>query len=139
MNKYSTLALCLSSTLICSGFTLATQGEQKKELLSDIKAETKKCAVQLVTNDGIKKVVGFSSDCQTLKIISDTQAQIFIEGEWFQAKIVESSQSDGGDLDDLYITDAGGKVVAQRMNVAAYDSVIVAMAHSSDLREEPRR
>lgn len=134
MKRYLIFAIGLCSTMLNSGLVLAEQAEAKKELLSDIKAETKKCAVRQVgVTDGASVVSGYRSTCPSLKIKSMSQAEIFIDGEWFQVKIVESVLSDGGDLDDLYVSNFKGQIVAQRLNIPAYDSVIVAMAGTADL------
>jgi hypothetical protein len=111
----------------------------KKELLSDVKHETKKCAVQIVnpTNEnGSNSVLGFKSVCDTLVISSTSEAQILIDGEWLTAKISESKEADGGDLDDLFIVNKNGKILATKTNIPAYDSIIVAMAGDSNFNIE---
>jgi hypothetical protein len=109
--------------------------DNRKELLSDIKLETKKCARQLTSrsNEG-ETVTGYKSVCTTLKILSTSEAQILIDGVWLTALISESSDSDGGDLDDLTIQTSHGKILATRKNIPAYDSVIVAMAGDSTIQ-----
>ena len=136
MKKSALISLTLS-VLAFSNVGLADQPGIKKELLEDIKAETKKCALQVVENrDGNQTVLQYKSDCNSLKIISQSEAQIYIENNWYSAKIVESPESDGGDLDDLFITNSGGQVIAQRTNIAAFDNVIVAMAGTVSLRQK---
>lgn len=119
------MALCFSSFSVFS-----KDLEGKKELLSDLKEETKKCAVQIVatkpTADN-SEVVGFKSVCTSLVIVSQAEARLYIDGEWVVATIKESTESDGGDLDDLYITNDQGKILATKTNIPAYDSVIVAL------------
>lgn len=137
MDKVLNFSVGFIFATLAANSVFASEMNPRKELLDDIKDETRKCAVQSVsvTNE-TRQVIGYSSTCPTLKIISMSQAQIFIDGQWFAVKIVESSESDGGDLDDLYVADMSGKIVAKRLNIAAYDSVIVAMAGTSELREK---
>ena len=133
MRHFVILAACIFSTSMGYSKELSV----KKELLSDISAETKKCAVQIVsTKDKAKgSVIGFQSVCASLVIVSKSEAQIFIDGEWLFAKITESKESDGGDLDDLSITRSNGTVLAKKSNIAAFDSIVVAMAGGSDFKK----
>lgn len=134
MKKLIVFVMCTVSTL---GYSkdLST----KKELLADIKAETKKCAVQVVgannENDN-GKVIGLKSVCSSLVIVSTSEAHILIDGEWLVAKITESKESDGGDLDDLAIINQKGRVIATKTNIPAYDSIVIAMAGDSDFGEK---
>ncbi|MGZ3773664.1 MAG: hypothetical protein ACXVCY_15160 [Pseudobdellovibrionaceae bacterium] len=117
--------------------SFAASQSSPKEILQDIKEETKKCAVQIVnTGAQAENVVGYTSACTSLKIVSMGVAQIFVDGQWFTAQIAESQQSDDGDLDDLYIYSSNGQLVAKRTNIPAFDSVIIAMAGTSNLRRK---
>ena len=130
--------ILLAATVISTS-SYAKDTNVKKELLADIKAETKKCAVQIVTpnfQDNNETVVGYKSICKTLKIISSLEARILIDGEWLDAKISESKESDGGDLDDLAIYNHNGKLIATKTNIPSYDNVIVAMAGDSDFGQK---
>lgn len=121
------------SSLLFPLSMFASQMEPKKELLQDIQTETKKCAVQTGdASNNDKESIGFTSTCANLRIISKSEAQIFIDGDWLQATISESAESDGGDLDDLLITDSKGKVLARKLNVPAYDNVIFAMVGATE-------
>lgn len=125
-------------SLISSTSLLAGDLTPRKELLQDIKEQTKKCAVQLVSEASETQnsnVVGYKSVCNELKIISPSEAQLYIEGEWLTANITESAESDGGDLDDLTITNAKGQTLATKTNIAAYDSVLVAMAGDTEFKK----
>ena len=125
MKKILMIVSCILSVTV-----FAKDLSSKKELLSDIKEETKKCSVKITTDDveANTNVIGYKSTCNTLVIVSNSEARLLIDGEWIIAKIKESAESDGGDLDDLIITDLKGKVLATKTNVPAYDYVIVAMA-----------
>ncbi len=129
----------LSLMVLSSSHLFALEGLPKKELLRDIKEQTKKCTVQVVSNPSAseenEKVLGYKSLCSTLIIVSPIEAQVFIEGEWLTANITESAESDGGDLDDLTIINSKGQTIATKTNIAAYDNVLVAMAGDSDFRK----
>lgn len=122
--------ILILSCLVLSFTAFSKDLSSKKELLKDIKEETKKCVVRSTTNG---QDIGFKSVCNTLVIVSSDEAHLLIDGEWIAAKIKESPESDGGDLDDLVITDSKGKVLATKTNVPAYDNVIIAMAGDIDL------
>jgi len=129
--KKTTIALLLLTTLPGHGLL----SEAKKEILFDIKEQTKKCTVQTVATQGEDKhVTSYRSTCKTLRLLSPSSAQIYIDAEWFIAKITESAESDGGDLDDLFVYNSKGKLVAKRTNIAAYDNIVVAMAGTTELR-----
>lgn len=136
MKKNNFALICLSFALISSSALVsASVNEKNKELFSDIKLETKKCAVQIISTKNEtenESVLGFKSICKSLKITSGTQARILIDGEWLKASIVESAESDGGDLDDLIISNSSNKVLAIKTNIPAYDNVVVAMAGDSN-------
>lgn len=100
----------------------------RKDLLFAIKNQTKACAVKLVVTRGDHKVtVGYKSTCDTLKINSDFEAQIYMNKQWYTARITEASETDGGDLDDLAIYNEKGHLMATRKNVPAFDQVLNAM------------
>ena len=101
--------------------------EVKKELFFDIKTETKRCAIQLISKFDASEVVGYKSICDTLVIVSQREANIMIDKKWLKATIEDSIESDGGDLDNLIIT-RNNKIVAKRINVPSCGSIINAMA-----------
>ena len=116
---------------------LALPSSVRKELLLDIKEETKKCALEIVsTSRDAKEVAGYETSCNSLKILSGQEAQVFVEGNWYTVRIKEAAESDGGDLDDLFVYNEAGEVVAKKTNVAAYNSVIRAMAGDSVLQQK---
>lgn len=130
--KMNSFLKVLVTSLILFMSTVVVRAESvKAELLHDIQTEVQKCAVPLVQKtNGITTVLGYKSKCPTLQITSKESAKIFIDGQWYVAKIAESKESDGGDLDDLFIFDSKGTLVAKRINVPAYDNVILAMGRS---------
>jgi hypothetical protein len=140
MKKRLSHTILFSLALSLSGFAMANDNGTKKELLSDIKEETKKCAVQIVSvTVESESVLKFESECSSFKILSTTEAQILIEGQWLTARITESDESDGGDLDDLAILNSKGQILATRTNIPAYDNIVVAMAGDSDFKKIQRK
>ncbi|MBC7540520.1 MAG: hypothetical protein H7281_16975 [Bacteriovorax sp.] len=129
-------AATMSLLFVTTSYVFANDNGTKKELLADIKEETKKCAVQIISvSSESENVLNFESECSSLKILSSNEAQILIDGQWLTARITESGESDGGDLDDLAILNSEGKVLATKTNIPAYDSVVVAMAGDSDFKK----
>ena len=125
----------LSFNIFASGFH-----SKDRELLQDIKIETKKCAVQVVnTKNNTPNIVGYKSVCNTLQIINQTEAKLLLDGTWVMAVISESKESDGGDLDDLTVYSMNGKILATKTNIPAYDNIIVAMAGDSDFSQKEER
>ncbi len=147
-SKITTITLILAASFLSAPLAFAqtetsNQFDQKilgvtgdHEILKDVKEEVMKCALELVARGPASSdtsieinsnVVAFESTCPSLKILSQNKAQIFIENVWYTATISDSEDSDGGDLDNMVLTNPAGKVVATRTNVAAYNQVILAM------------
>ena len=127
-NTVFSLTLLSSSKLFAIEKSSATTNSLHAELLQDIKSLVKKCAIMTISHTTDRNLVkGFESQCSTLILKSDFQAQVFIEDSWYTATIIESQASDDGDLDDLQVTDSSGSIVAIRKNVSAFDNIILAM------------
>ena len=131
MKKLIVLLTAFAGVFLAGSTTFAETSSVKKELLQDLKEEAIRCVSEVVKiTNAEKEVVGYESKCDTFKIISMNQAQIFIDGEWLTATTEDSELSDSGDLDNLYITNSANERIAQKLNVAAYDSVIAAIVGS---------
>lgn len=127
------------TSVILSGAAVALTTDVKKELLLDIKEETKKCAIEVVAlSRESKEVFGYETHCDTLKLISSTEAQVFVDGSWFSVHITESPESDGGDLDDMFVYNEKNELVARKSNVAAYENVVRAMAGDAILEQKTK-
>ena len=123
--------IILIATFLLSSALWATEVSPKRELLEDIKDQTKECVFQIIAKNTFLKnevIVGYKSYCNTLLILSNKEAQIYVDNEWFTATISESEDSDGGDLNDLTVVNANGQVVIQKTNIASFNSVLAAMA-----------
>jgi hypothetical protein len=141
MNSYFSKK-AIFSLLTCSIIgTISFQASAtsaRRELLRDIKIQTKQCVVQIVSpvyESQNENVLGYKSLCGSLVIISPLEAQINIDGRWYQAVIKDSDESDGGDINDLSIMNSRGVVLATKTNIPAYDSVVVAMAGDNDFKK----
>ena len=135
MNKFLITTLLVACAFY-SNQSFAQLAEAKRELLLDIKEETRKCVIQLIsTNNKDKDVIGYESTCPSLVILTNQKAQILIDNELFSIEVKESDKSDGGDLDDMFIYNSKSHLVAIKENVAAYDSVIMAMAPGVDFKQ----
>ena len=84
---------------------------------------------------GMKTYGPLRSSCQELQANGD-RAVFVLEGETFSARIVESADSDGGDLDDVYVQNSQGAVIANRHNVLAYDDILLGLAGGNVDSEE---
>ncbi len=100
-----------------------------RELLQDIAALTEKCVVRpfVIQANGTKELLPLESVCNELVQISKNKVELIIEGKYFMAVLSESTEADGGDLDDLLVYDHHKHLVADRKNVLAFDEVFVAM------------
>lgn len=105
-------------------------GGQARELLQDLAALTIKCAVHPFSVDATGKKIYYPlrSRCPQLRITSAKTALIYLERQTYYAELLESRDSDGGDLDDLFILDSYGRRVAMRHNVAAFDDILLSLA-----------
>lgn len=123
------LALCSFQALAGPSNSLDAGGKAR-ELLQDLAALTIKCAIHpySINSAGQKIYYPLQSRCPQLRITSASTALIYLERQTFYAELLESRDSDGGDLDDLFILDSYGRRVAMRHNVAAFDDILLSLA-----------
>jgi hypothetical protein len=76
---------------------------------------------------GVKTYGSLRSFCQEIQVNGD-HASFVLDGEQFSARIEESEDSDGGDLDNVYVQNSSGAVIAQRHNVLAYNDILLGLA-----------
>jgi hypothetical protein len=123
--------LAFSSVQVSTGAASSIDtGGRARELLQDLAAMTIKCAIHPYSIDltGKKIYYPLQSRCPQLRITSPSTALIYLERQTYYAELLESRDSDGGDLDDLFILDAYGHRVAMRHNVAAFDDILLSLA-----------
>jgi hypothetical protein len=76
----------------------------------------------------IQKTTGpLESNCAEVQV-KGSQARFQLGNEWYLADIVESAESDGGDLNDVTVLDQNGATVAQRTNTLAFGDILLALA-----------
>jgi hypothetical protein len=66
------------------------------------------------------------SQCADLTL-KNNQLDFTVLGQSFIAQVQDSADSDGGDLNDLQITNSQGQVIVQISNILAYGDVIQAL------------
>lgn len=105
-------------------------GGRARELLQDLATLTIRCAIHPYSIDltGKKTYYPIESRCPQIRVTSPRTALIYLEHQTYYAELLESRDSDGGDLDDLFILDSYGRRVAMRHNVAAFDDVLLSIA-----------
>jgi hypothetical protein len=96
---------------------------------SKVRSLVEQCAAQPVTIDfeGHKTYYPLVSRCDELGAYEGS-AQFLLEDEWYSAELIESEDSDGGDLFDVRIERDRDSHVAIRKNVPAFGDVLVGMA-----------
>lgn len=109
------------------------------ELLNRIHARVQDCVVQpTVVLDNGKRVVGpLISQCDDVIANGEGRATLQIDGQTFEATLVENTDADGGDLFDLEIRDGQGVLLAQQKAVLCFGDVLMALSgQSRGFREE---
>lgn len=129
----STVAFAGEAQMVFSG---------REDILRDTKDLVKVCVVMVLSQESENQMVrSFESHCETLQLVSRFEAKILIGSEWFTASIVPSEDSDDGDLNDMELRNSAGQLVAVRLNVAAFDHVVLAMTGGDqdlEIRISPR-
>ncbi len=110
-----------------------------RDLLKDLESLALHCVVQPFRIDALGHEVrsALKSLCPEL-VQTPTGAVAKLDDQNYSVSWVESAASDDGDLDDLMVQDAQGRIVATRKNVAAFGSVFLAMTAGRDEFREQR-
>ena len=97
------------------------------------------CAVMPVKRQGARKVAApMVSVCRELRV-ADGGAYFILGNSHYFAYLVESPDSDGGDLYHVRVINERRKVIAARDNVPAFGDVLLGLAGSPDgIREVVR-
>ena len=100
----------------------------RTDILQDTKDLVKVCAVMILSQEKDNLLVrNFESHCETLELISRSEARVLIGNEWFTATITTSEDSDEGDLNNMELRNSAGQLVAARYNVLAFENIVLAM------------
>lgn len=110
-----------------------------RDLLKDLETLSLHCVVQPFQIDAQGHEVrgALKSLCAEL-VQTPTGARAKLDDQDYSVSLAESAESDDGDLDDLRVQDAQGRIVATRKNVAAFGSVFLAMTAGRDEFREQR-
>lgn len=106
---------------------------------ADVRELVLHCAVMPLKQQGNRKVAApMVSHCRDLRL-ADGGAYFVLGNSRYFAFLVESPDSDGGDLFHLRVINERRRVVAARDNVPAFGDVLLGLAGSSDgIREVAR-
>ncbi|HAR42464.1 MAG TPA: hypothetical protein DCS07_07505 [Bdellovibrionales bacterium] len=126
------LILILSALLVSSSASASpvSASVQNNGLLKDIRQLTIDCVIEpYVLNSSGDKVFGdLTSTCDELQPDRNGGMRISFKGALLRAFIIESENSDGGDLNHLIILNGKGAVVAERHDILAFDNIYIALA-----------
>jgi len=91
-------------------------------------ALVQRCASQTICirQDGSRLASPLKSVCPEL-VIDGTTARFTLHGKTYVANITESEDSDGGDLNDLTLSDADGNFAENHHNVLGFDDVLLTL------------
>lgn len=96
----------------------------KKRVLECVEANS-----DAVSEDGQR--LGFRVKCADVKVTSAKQMFITYNKQSYAAILQDSAESDGGDLNDLYIYDSRSNLVATKYNVLAFNNIVLAITGSA--------
>jgi hypothetical protein len=96
-----------------------------------VRGLVQQCSVQTYTVEGGQKVYGpLRSNCVELQV-GGSSARFELDGKWFEATIQDSPDSDGGDLNDVFVYlqgEEGGKAFAERHEIPAFGDILAGLA-----------
>lgn len=107
---------------------LGSSAETSASLWPETAALVRRCASQTicVRQDGSRLASPLQSLCPEL-VIEGTTARFSLHGKVYIAKITESDDSDGGDLNDLTISGADSTLTENHHNVLGFDDVLLTL------------
>lgn len=127
MKLVSALAIAIS----CFGYSAFARPETTgKEIVNEMEDLALKCVVRPYTlsRDGSKVYSDLRNTCPQIQVIDQATAQVLVKGEQFRVVLKESEDSDGGDLDHILVYNLEGRLVAQQLNVLAFDNILMGLA-----------
>ena len=125
---FALITILLPHAVLASSFQKSAT--QNNSLLRSIKKLTLECVVQpcRVISSGERICGELKSVCSELQPDRPGRAKLLMNGTTLHAFIMESEDSDGGDLNHLIIVNRKAAVVAERRNVLAFDNIYMALA-----------
>jgi hypothetical protein len=109
-----------------------------KKIVADIQSLALKCVVQTYTVQSGKKVyASLKNTCSQIEVLDQQSAHVTVDNQTFKVVLVESADADEGDLDHVLVYDLSGKLVGQKLNVLAFDDILLGLAggHSQSFAE----
>ncbi|MGE5086319.1 MAG: hypothetical protein ACM3MG_08485 [Bacillota bacterium] len=127
MKLVSALAIAIS---FVGASALARPETTGKEILNEMEDLALKCVVRPFTlaRDGSKVYSDLRNTCPQIQVIDSVTARVLVKGEQFQVVLKESEDTDGGDLDHVLVYNLEGRLVAQQLNVLAFDNILMGLA-----------
>jgi hypothetical protein len=122
--------IALFSVFLISVASHASSHSLESKLLSSVHALGKSCiAFSYDTQDmtGNETVV-YKNSCPQIQMIDDMSAALQLGKTQLFVMLLDSKDSDGGDLNDLAIFDANGKLLAKEANILAFGNLLRALA-----------
>jgi hypothetical protein len=130
MNTRFSVAVAVSFLLTLSSLAQADPSEKDVSpagFWDGLITLASQCAVVPYTVVHGTKVLGMArSQCSDL-ILKANELDFTLFGQSFAAQVQDSADSDGGDLNDLVVTDSQGNVIIQKSEILAYGDVIQAL------------
>lgn len=126
--SFTAIALAITFSVTPMAQTAEATPQANARFLSEVRDLVSRCAVQPYTIQSGKKAYGrLESSCPELQV-QGAEARFQFEGRWSVAKIVDSEDSDGGDLNDISIQDDHGNEVAQLKEVLAFGDILLGLS-----------
>ncbi len=123
-------AIVFSVSLLLGTTCFAHTETSGHELLSDLQTLAIKCVVRTysVNGDGKKVYTTLKNVCSQIVVSDPATAHVQLDNETFVVVIRESDDSDGGDLNNVLVYNANGQLVAQKLNVVAFDNILMGLS-----------
>ncbi len=118
------------ATLLFGTTCFARPETSGHKLMRDIQTLALKCIVHnySVSNEGSKLFTSFMNTCPQIKIQDKATALVYLKNETFTIVLRESENSDGGDLNHVLVYNSDRQMVAQRLNVLAFDNIFLGLS-----------
>lgn len=125
------LGFAVFVTVILSGTIGFARNETTgHELMKDIETLAMKCIVRTysLNKDGAKVYSDLKNVCAQIQVLDSKTAHVQVDNQVFKVVLRESDDADGGDLDHVLAYDLNGQLVGQKLNVVAYDNILLGLA-----------
>src|SRR4051812_8239988 len=112
--KAVSVSLLLISASVAQANPSSELREPQGKFWNQVHALVLQCAVQTFTYSRGQKIYGsLRSVCDEVQV-NGSEARFQLGGNWYTATLQESENADGGDLDDIFVSDRIGGSYAER-------------------------